>query len=308
MKCRVRAIAQELRVCSLALQSLCSFLHISAQWQMHSYSSRLDRELDLQGCGVLPVNIFLLQLHSVFSTHWLPASSQPTPEVFPKALIALVFMTDLLAGHWADRAEWRHFPFPRCQMQSDNAGILCCRPDGEGGHGGDRTGLQFVQKEAIIHHNSVQVSSSRGAPRVAAAEPVPFSSLKPCPTCWHCQEDKVPSVHGLVFLCEHELGGFPVISCSNSKSVEWKLSVTSKLSISMFNVCKHPCVWWYLCFVSGTHFCILPQHPWHWIFLKLEHDTLRGVLSFLMSLCYMTYHPNNVDFFFLLVSSDFLSS
>lgn len=147
------------------------------------------------------------------------------------------------------------------------------------------------------NHNSVQVNSSRRALWVAATEPVfyTFYLLNPCPTCWRCQKRQgaiCPCI--FFFLCEDKVGGFHVISYTNSKSAEWKLPVTSKVNISMFDVYKHP-AWRCLCFVSDTHFCILPQHPWQWIFLKLEHDTLRGVLYFLMLLWQMSHHPNNID-------------
>lgn len=64
-----KRIAQKLRICSLVLQSLYSFLYTSAQPRIHSYSSKVNRELDLQGYRIIPVNILLPHLHSVLITH-----------------------------------------------------------------------------------------------------------------------------------------------------------------------------------------------------------------------------------------------
>lgn len=46
----------------------CAHSYTSVLNSKCSYSSRLDREFDLQGCGILPVNIFLPQLN-VLTTH-----------------------------------------------------------------------------------------------------------------------------------------------------------------------------------------------------------------------------------------------
>lgn len=83
-------------------------------------------------------------------------------------------------------------------MQGSHAApLMSCRPDREVGMEGTGQGCGLFRK----NHNSVQVSSSRGALWVAATEPLFHSSylLNPCPTRWHCQKDKVPSVH--VFCC-----------------------------------------------------------------------------------------------------------
>lgn len=113
------------------------------------------------------------------------------------------------------------------------------------------------------------------------------------------------------FWCEHKLGGFHVISHSNSKSVGWKFPVNTKLNIAGFDfwkypVCQYPC---FACEVSHIHFCPPPQHPWQWLFLKLEQDRLVCVLYFLLVLWQIRYHPNDVNTLnFSLVSSDFLRS
>lgn len=284
IKCRVRTIAQKLRICSLALQSFCSFLHISAQCQMHSYSSRLDRELDFQGCGILPEH---LPSSVAFSAHCsLSSCLLSSPHHVSKRTHFHDWfggLTELNEGiFWLQGAKCRGTMQGSCA-----APLKSWRPAERVDMEGTGRGCSLFRR----NDNSVQVSSSRGALWVAATGPVShsFYLLNPCSTCRGCQKDKVPSVHIFFsFNVNINLVGFmsfhtvtPTLWNKNFQSLpNWTFQCL---------MCEHP-VWWY-------HFCVLPQHPWQCIFLKLEHDTLRGGLCFLMMLWQMSYHPNDVDFF-----------
>lgn len=99
----------------------CAHSYTSVLNSKCSYSSRLDRELDLQGCGILPVNIFLPQLHSVLTTHLTSCLLSSPHHVSKRAQFH-----DWLASWVLGWQGWIKFLVTRCQMQSDNGGIPCC--------------------------------------------------------------------------------------------------------------------------------------------------------------------------------------
>lgn len=197
IKCRGRAIAQKLRICSTALQSWCSLWHISAQ------HAQLQQQVGQR---------------TRFTGLWDPTCEHLLSSIAFRVRCSLTSSLLSSAHHVSKRAHFHGWLASWAGLTELNEGIFWfqgakCRVTMQGSHAApqwaaglmERVGMEQTGQGCGLsrkNHNSIRVTSSRGAQWVAATEPLFHSSslLNPCPTSRRCQKEKVPSVHGF-FVC-----------------------------------------------------------------------------------------------------------